>query len=130
MPSMVATMEGGGTASSTRAASLSALAVAACLAFAGCSSNSLVGGGSLASGSTNFAHKVEKLSSGKSRLLVTVAAGPGQSEDFVSQQASGYAYDFAQTACPKGYDFYADDPLPAKLSATARYQRSYIFQCR
>jgi hypothetical protein len=103
---------------------------AACLGLTACSSGPLVGAGRLASGTPNFAHTVEKLPSGRNRLVVTVAAGPGQSQDFVNQQAVGFAYEYARTSCPKGYDFFADAPLETKGSIASRYQRTYIFQCR
>lgn len=131
MPSTAWSMGGHRRPPSTFGARLSVtLVAAACLGLADCSSDPLVGAGRLASGSPNFSHSVEALPSGKSRLVVTVAAGPGQSEDFVGQQAAGFAYEFAGRACPKGYDFFADDPLKSKSSTAARYQRSYIFQCR
>lgn len=100
------------------------------LGLADCSADPGAGAWRFASGTPRFEHTLEKLPSGRNRLIVNAVAGPGQSEDFVAQQARGFAYDLAGSTCPKGYDFFADAPLESKGSAAARHQRTYVFQCR
>lgn len=104
---------------------------AASFGLTSCAIDPLANVGRLASGgTTQFAHTLEKLPSGKNRLTVTAVPGPGQSEEFVDQQAAGFAYQVAGSTCPKGYDFFADDPLRTKSKSAARYQQTYVFQCR
>lgn len=100
------------------------------LGLADCSSDPQAGAWRFASGGPSFEHTIEKLPSGRNKLVVTAASGPGLSEDFVAQQARGFAYDVAQKTCPKGYDFFADVPLEAKGPARAARQKTYVFQCR
>ncbi len=103
---------------------------AICLSLADCSPDPEAGAWRFVNATAHFEHSLDKLSSGRNRLVVHAAPGPGQSEDFVAQQARGFAYDVAKKTCPSGYDFFADAPLEAKGPATARHQRTYIFQCR
>lgn len=105
--------------------------VAACLGTAACSSVPRAGTWRFTSGTAHFEHSLEKLPSGKSRLVVMTVPGLGQSDDAIEQQARRFANEFAASQCPKGYDFFADNPLESGAkSRTARSQRTYVFQCR
>lgn len=100
-----------------------------CLGLADCSSDPVAGVSRFGSGTSSFQHTLQKLPSGRNKLTVHVALGPGQSADLVSQQARSFADDFAKSTCPTGYDFFADAPLEGKGSA-GRDGKTFIFQCR
>ena len=101
--------------------------VATCLAIASCSTDPNTGIVSTSStkGYQRFEHRTEKLRDGKTKLTVIPAAGIAQDVGSLDRAAQTFAESFANSACPKGYDFYASGPLGSRKS-----ELTYVFQCK
>jgi len=98
-----------------------------CFGIVSCSTDSETGTVSTSAikGSLRFEHRTEQRRDGKTKLTVIAASGIAQDAASLERAAQTYAESFANSTCPKGYDFYSDAPLQAQKS-----ERVYVFQCK
>jgi len=74
---------------------------------------------------TEFQHNTARQRDGRIRLTLLPKPGVAQDPGVIDRQAQVLADRLAVRECPRGYDFYAAEPLAAR-----RKELTYVFKCK